>query len=259
MNSPLHIQIDDGIAEILLNLPPVNGLTPDMLDALLAALRKLGDDPQVRVIILGSAIPGRFCGGLDLLEFSNYSPTQVHAVVSKLYVQLHELQAGLPKPTIAAIAGAVRGGGMSVAITCDQLVAAEDATFGYPELDIGLVPAIHYTHLPRIVGRYRAFDLLFTGRVFDAREALNLGLVSRIAPQGQVLHEARKLARVLAAKSPQLMRLGKAAFVRAVDNGYRTGAANAADLINTVYGTEDCREGLAAFAQKRKPQWSADE
>ena len=259
MNTPLNIQVDDGIGEILLNQPPVNGLTPELLDALMTALRSLGDDPKVRAIVLGSALPGRFCGGLDLVKFRQYSPTQVHAVVSKLYVQLHELQAGLPKPTIAAIAGAVRGGGMSVAITCDMLVAAEDATFGYPELEIGLVPAIHYTHLHRIVGRYRAFDLLFTGRVFDAQEAMSLGLVSRVAPQAKVLDEARKLARVLAAKSPRLMRLGKAAFTRTIDNGYRAGAANAVDLINSVVATEDCREGLEAFEQKRKPQWPADE
>ena len=259
MDTPLNIQVCDGIGEILLNQPPVNGLTPERLDALMAALRSLGDDPKVRAIVLGSALPGRFCGGLDLVEFRQYSPTQVHAVVSKLYVQLHELQAALPKPTIAAIAGAVRGGGMSVAITCDMLVAAEDATFGYPELEIGLVPAIHYTHLPRIVGRYRAFDLLFTGRVFDAQEAMSLGLASRVAPQAKVLDEARKLARVLAAKSPRLMRLGKGAFTRTIDNGYRAGAANAVDLINSVFATEDCREGLEAFEQKRKPQWPADE
>jgi enoyl-CoA hydratase/carnithine racemase len=120
------------------------------------------------------------------------------------------------------------------------------------------VPAIHYTHLPRIVGRYRAFDLLFTGRVFEAREAFDLGLVSRLAPPTQVLDGARKLAAVLAAKSPQLMRLGKAAFASINDNGYRAGARSAVDLINSVFGTDDSREGLAAFAEKRRPRWSAD-
>lgn len=256
MNTPLHIEVSDGIGQILLNRPPVNGLTPELLDALLSALREMGENPQVRAIVLGSAVPGRFCGGLDLPQFRRYSQAEVHAVVQKLYVGLHELQSSLPKPTIAAVTGSVRGGGMSVAITCDLLVAADDATFGYPELEIGLVPAIHYTHLPRIVGRYRAFDLLFTGRVFDAREALGLGLVSRLAPPGQVLEEARKLAAVLAAKSPQLMRLGKAAFTSVNDNGYRAGARNAVDLISSVFGTDDSREGLAAFAEKRRPRWS---
>ncbi len=177
-------------------------------------------------------------------------------VVDRLYRQLHELQASLPKPTIAAIAGSVRGGGMSMAITCDMLVAAETANFGYPEMEVGLLPAIHYTHLPRIVGRYRAFDLLFTGRVFSAQEALELGLVSRVVPEAQVLEEARKLAHLLAAKSPELMRLGKAAFTRTIDNGYRQGAAGAVDLVSTVFGTDSCREGLAAGARISDPRSS---
>ncbi|WP_349291362.1 enoyl-CoA hydratase/isomerase family protein [Caenimonas sedimenti] len=114
----------------------------------------------MRAIVLGSAVPGRFCAGLDLPRLKDSSPAEVHASVGRLYAQLFELQSGLPEPTIAAISGAVRGGGMSIAITCDMLVAADDASFGYPEMEVGLLPAIHYTHLPRIVGRYRAFDLL---------------------------------------------------------------------------------------------------
>ncbi len=254
----IRLEVTDGIAEILLDNPPVNALTDALLDALMAALREAGANPHVRAIVLGSAIPGRFCAGLDLPRFKDSSPAAVHATVGRLYSQLFELQSGLPKPTIAAISGAVRGGGMSVAITCDMLVAADDASFGYPELEVGLLPAIHYTHLPRIVGRYRAFDLLFTGRVFDAREAMALGLVGRIAPPDLVLSEAHKLARVFAAKSPTLMRLGKAAFGRATDNGYRQGAAHAVDLISTVFGTDDCREGLTAFTEKRAPTWDRD-
>lgn len=251
----IRTTLQDGIAEILLDAPPVNGITEQMLGSLMDALGAAGRDPAVRAILLGSAVPGRFCGGLDLPKFRTSSPSEVHAIVGKLYFELHELQSSLPKPVIAAITGAVRGGGMSIAITCDMIVAAEDATFGYPEMEIGLLPAIHYNHLPRIVGRYRAFDLLFTGRVFDAREALALGLVSRTAPAAEVLDCARALARVLAAKSPELMRLGKAAFARATDNGYRQGAAGAVDLVSTVFGTADCAEGLAAFAEKRRPQW----
>lgn len=254
----IEYDVKDSVAEIRLNNPPINGITGDFMDRLMDALRRADADPEVRAVIIGSAIARRFCGGLDIPEFLRNAPEQAHAAVSKLYVELHELQANLGKPTIAAITGSVRGGGISIAITCDMIVAADDATFGYPEMEVGLLPAIHYTHLPRIVGRYRAFDLLFTGRTFDAREAMALGLVSRLAPEAQVQDEARALARVLAAKSPTLMRMGKRAFSRATDNGYRQGAASAVDLITAVFATRDGQEGLAAFAEKRKPKWRTD-
>ena len=166
-----------------------------------------------------------------------------------------DVQFALGKPSIAAINGAARGGGMSIAISCDLIVAEETSTFGYPELDIGLLPAIHFTHLPRIVGRYRAFDLLFTGRVFDAAEAKAIGLVNRTSPEGGVLAEARKLAAVLAQKSPELVRLAKRGFTQAIDSDYRRGIAGAVDLIAAVTATDDAREGLTAFVEKRKPTW----
>lgn len=251
----IRYEVQDAIAQILLDNPPVNGIGHELLDALMARLREAGSDKTVRAIVLGSAVPGRFSGGLDLARFRESSPSVAHAIVHKLYVELYELQSSLPKPVIAAVTGAVRGGGMSIAITCDMIVAADSSTFGYPEMDVGLLPSIHFNHLHRIVGRYRAFDLLFTGRVFAAREAMELGLVSRLAPQEEVLAGARKLGAVFAGKSPELMRLGKAAFGRGIDNGYRQGAAAAVDLVSTVFGTPDCAEGLAAFVEKRKPQW----
>lgn len=253
----IRYEVRDNVAEILLDNAPVNALTMEMMDALLAALQRAGQEREVRAVIIGSAVPGRFCAGLDLGAFLNSSPSQAHALVHKLYSQLCDVQFNLGKPSIAAITGAVRGGGMSMAISCDVMVASDTSTFGYPELDIGLLPAIHFTHLPRIVGRYRAFDLLFTGRTFDTREARELGLVSRSAPESEVLAEARKLAQVFAAKSPQLMRLGKAAFTRAIDSGYRQGAAGAVDTTSMVIATEDSKEGLAAFVEKRKPLWKA--
>ncbi len=251
----LHYTVRDHIAEILLNNPPVNALDAPLMRELLTTLQRAGADADVRAIIIGSAVPGRFCAGLDLGAFLNSPLHQAHATVNQLYSELYDVQSKLGKPSIAAITGAARGGGMSMAISCDLIVAADNATFGYPEMDIGLLPAIHYTHLPRIVGRYRAFDLLFTGRTFDAQEAQTLGLVSRIAPADAVLDAARTLARQLAAKSPQLMRIGRAAFIHATDTSYRSGVAGAVNLLSAVIATEDSREGLTAFVEKRKPVW----
>ena len=253
----LRYEVSDNVAEILFDSPPVNGLTHELMDALMAALARARADVQVRCVIIASALPGRFCGGLDLGTFLGSTPSEKHAMVHKLYAQLNDVQFDLGKPCIAAITGAARGGGMSLAIACDMMVASETSTFGYPELDIGLVPAIHYATLPRIIGRYRAFDLLFTGRVFSAQEAMSLGLVSRLAPESQVMDEARKLAQVLAAKSPQLMALGKRSFTRAIDGDYRQALEAAVNLVSTVTGMEDSVEGLKAFVEKRKPVWKA--
>ena len=247
--------VRDHVAEILFDNPPVNALTDPFMDRLVGLLGEAGRDPGVRAVIIGSAIPGRFCAGLDLPAFLAAPPEEARRLVGRIYVEISEAQARLGKPCIAAIAGAARGAGMSIAITCDMILAAEDATFGYPELEVGLLPGIHYVHLHRIIGRHRAFDLLFTGRSFSAAEAMSLGLVSRVVPEAALLDEARKLAAVFARKSPALMRIGREAFLAAVNQGYAQGAAGAVELIAEVLTTADSREGLTAFAEKRRPVW----
>jgi enoyl-CoA hydratase len=251
----IQYEIRDHVAEILFNNAPVNAITEAFMDGLLAALDAARRDAQVRAVILASAIPGRFCAGLDLPSFLRGTPPEANRIVGKIYATLSEAQSNLGKPSIAAITGAARGAGMSIAITCDVILAADDASFGYPELDVGLLPAIHFHHLPRIIGRHRAFELLFTGRSFGVEEAMELGLVSRHVPEAELMAEARRMAARFTAKSPELMRIGKAAFLRAANAGYREGAASAVDLVSTVFGTADCKEGLTAFSEKRKPVW----
>ncbi len=251
----IDYEVRDHVAEILFNNPPVNALTDPFMDRLAGLLDEAGRDPAVRAVIIGSAIPGRFCAGLDLPAFLRAEPAEARRLVNRIYVEISEAQARLGKPCIAAVAGAARGAGMSIAITCDMILAAEDASFGYPELEVGLLPGIHYTHLHRIVGRYRAFDLLFTGRSFSAAEAMALGLVSLVVPEAALLDEARRLAAVFARKSPELVRMGREAFLNAVNQGYAEGAAGAVDLIAEVITTADSREGLTAFAEKRRPTW----
>ena len=256
--STVRYEVRDNVAEILLDNPPVNALDDAVMDELLAALERARNDKTARAVILGTAIPKRFCAGLKLDAFRTGSSAEGRKLIDKIYVRLVDAQFNLGKPSVAAVTGAARGAGMTLAISCDLIVAADTATFGYPEIDVGLVPAIHFTHLPRIVGRYRAFELLFTGRTFDAQEAQSLGLVNRVAPADTELDEARTLARMLAAKSPELMRIGRAAFMNAIDSDYRRGVAGAVELVCAVSSTEAFREGMAAFVEKRKPVWKDD-
>lgn len=141
---------------------------------------------------------------------------------------------------------------MTLAISCDMLVASADATFGYPEIDVGVLPAIHFTHLHRVVGRHRAFDLLFTARTFDAAEAQALGLVSRVIAAGDVVQEARAIARLLASKPSSAMRMGREAFHNACDIGYRRGVAGAVETFCSAAATAEARSGIAGFVRRRK-------
>jgi enoyl-CoA hydratase/carnithine racemase len=239
--------VANGIARITLNRPPVNALDLDMVKCVVAALETAAKDEDAGAVVLTSAVPGRFCAGLDLKILLGKSETKVRSFLQELYIRLHDAQYNLGKPSIAAVAGAARGGGMTLAISCDVILAGAGATFGYPEIDVGVIPAIHFAHLPRIVGRHRAFELLFSGRSFDAEEAFRLGLVARIVPDAEVEPAALAMAATFAAKSPTVMRLGRAAFMRQNDLDYRRSIANAVEDFCNVTMTDAAQEGLQAF------------
>lgn len=251
----VHYGKIDALAEISLDNAPVNALTGAMVADLIAALDSAASDAAVRAVILRSAVPQRFCAGLDLAAVERATPREIRALLEKLYPGICEAQLRLGKPSIAAVAGAARGGGMTLAISCDLIVAGRSASFGYPEIEIGVLPAIHFAHLHRIVGRYRAFELLFTGRSFDAQEAHALGLVNRVVDDDKVLEEARSLARLLAGKAPGAMRTGRAAFYGALDHGYRQAVRDAVETFSAVAVSGEGREGVSAFVHKRSPGW----
>jgi enoyl-CoA hydratase/carnithine racemase len=253
-NATVGYDVADGIARIALNRPPVNALDLDTIRGIVAALEKAGKDDAVRAVLLTSAIPNRFCAGLDLGILVGKSESKVRGFLQELYVRLHDVQYNLGKPSIAAVSGAARGGGMTLAISCDVILAGARATFGYPEIDVGVLPAIHFAHLPRVVGRHRAFELLFSARSFDAEEAYRLGLVSKVVPDADLATQATVLAKAFAAKSPVLMRLGRAAFMRQNDLDYRRSIANAVEDFCNVTMTDAAQDGLRAFLDHGLPR-----
>jgi enoyl-CoA hydratase/carnithine racemase len=234
------------IARIAFAAPPVNALTVPLMQAFLAALRRAGEDDAVRAIIIESSVSRYFCAGLNLSVLKDAPDEGVRQILSCLYTELMDAQFALRKPTIAAVAGAARGGGMTIAVSCNVIVAGEQASFGYPELDVAMLPAIHLAHLPQIVGRHRAYELLFTGRTFDATEARELGLVSRIAP-GSVIDEAMALAQTFAAKPPEAFRTAHAAFMD--ENDHRASVQRAVDLFCENAVSEHGRRGIASFSR----------
>jgi enoyl-CoA hydratase/carnithine racemase len=253
MADAVRYAVAERVAHIVLDRPPVNALRLDMIRAVIAALRQAAADDEARAVVLSSAVARHFCAGLDLAVLLGNSREEVHAFLQALYIDLHECQFNLGKPSVAAVNGSARGGGMTMAISCDVIVASHSATFGYPEIKIGVPPAIHFAHLPRIVGRHRAFELLFSGRTFDAQEAFALGLVSKVVADAVLDAAADALAADFAAKSPAVMRAARSAFMRQNDDRRRI--AEAVEDFCDVVTTDAAQEGIRAFLEKRPPHW----
>lgn len=249
----VNYSLSNHVARISLARPPVNALTRPLLRDLITALNSASQDPEVLVVLLASDVAGRFSAGLDLPHILTATSDEIRGTLQELYINLYDAQYNLGKPSIAVVNGTARGGGMTLAVSCDIIIAAEDATLGYPEIDLGLPPAIHFAHLPRIIGRHRAFELLFTGRTFSPEEARDLGLVSRIIPARSLDAAAQELAAELVAKPASGMAMARAAFMRQNDLDYRRSIAAAVEDFCNAFATSGARARLEAFvARKRK-------
>lgn len=243
------------VGVITMDRPPVNALSLSFIQDLVAAMKTAASDDGARAVIISSAIARRFSAGLDIDILLGKPVEEIRPFLETLYIDLYDAQYNLGKPSIAAINGAARGGGVTIAISCDVLIAEQSASFGYPEIDIGVLPAIHFTYLPRIVGRHRAFELLFSGRNYGASEAERLGIVSKVVADGGAEAAAMELAETFASKSPDIMRRARNAFMRQNDMDYRRGISVAVEDFCSIVTSEATQEGLRAFVEKRQPNW----
>ncbi len=251
----LDYDVRDHIAEITMRRAPVNAINHALIEEINAAYRLARDDEQVRAIILTSAFDNAFSAGMDLAMIRGGSGLDLRRFLEKLYFEMHDLQYRMGKPTIAALTGPARAAGVTLAVSCDVIVASETASIGYPEIDVGVIPAMHFVHLPRQIGRHKAFELLFGGKPISAAEAERHGLINRVVPQARVKDEARAIAREFATKSPIVMKLARDAFMRANDFEYRRAIENTVETICNIIATDDAQEGLNAFNEKRRPRW----
>ena len=252
----LDYEVKDRVAVIALNRPPVNAIDVAMIDAIHAALRKAEADPDVRAVIITSALDGMYCGGMDLRMAAEGSVVDLRAFLDKFYIQTMNIQYEMTKPTIAVVNGPARGAGMTLSITSDMIYAADDIDLGYPEIDVGVIPAIHYVHLPRQISRHKAFELLFVGKPISAAEAASLGIINYAVPRAELMDRAFAMALEFTAKSPTIMALGRRSFMRANDLDYRRNVENQVETMCNIFSSADGQEGLAAFLEKRKPNWT---
>jgi enoyl-CoA hydratase len=243
------------VATLTIDHPPANALSNQVLAEIEEALRQADVDDEVRCVILTGAGEKFFIAGADITEFLQTPPDRVGDRTQKGQA-ITLLMERLPKVVIVAVNGYCLGGGCELAMAGDVRIAAENAVFGQPEIKLGIIPGFGGTQrLVRLVGRSRAMELLFSGDQIDAATALELGLVSRVVPADRLLADARATAEKLARSAP----LAVAAIKRAVADGLDRPIEEAlrAELREfiAIRGTEDSREGISAFLEKRRPEF----
>jgi enoyl-CoA hydratase/carnithine racemase len=244
----------DQVAVLTLNRPDVmNSLNFGMLRALKAKMEALQFDPEVRVVIVTGAGEKSFCAGADLKERAALSEVQVKEFILTIR-GLFSFIENLPKPVIAAVNGIALGGGTELALACDLRVASYTATMGLTETRLAIIPGAGGTQrLPRLVGRGKAKELIFTGRRVDAQEALQIGLANKVCSPETLLDECRALAAMICETGPIAIQQAKYAINHGLETDINTGLAIESNAYWITIPTEDRLEGLAAFREKRKP------
>ncbi|UJR79786.1 enoyl-CoA hydratase-related protein [Sandaracinus amylolyticus] len=245
------------VATITMNKPErKNPLGPEMVNELCWALDDAKDDASVRAVVLTGA-GGAFSAGGDLKQMSGGTDGGPEPLAPRGdYVDLLLRFTTIGKPTIARVPGIAMGGGLGLVASCDFAIGCESATFGTPEIKRGLFPMMIMAVLRRVVSRRRLMDMMLLGEKLDAREAERIELISRCVPDAELDAAVSALAEKLAAQSPTAMRMGLAAFHAQADRDLAGALPYLRDRLVAILGTEDAREGLMAFMEKRTPQWT---
>jgi len=251
------LEVAGGIATLTVNRPEVrNALGLETVNEMHAALRELAARNDLRVLILTGAGEKAFVSGADIRELRDRGAREgLEGINQRLFTEVEEF----PWPVIAAVNGYCLGGGCELALACDIRVAGEEAKFGFPETSLGIIPGAGATQrLPRLVGWGKAKELIFTGEIFDAREALRLGLVSQVAPRSELMGAARGLAEKILARGPLATRLAKQALNLSARAGLDAGLEFERVAQSICFESKDKYEAMTAFLEKRKPKFTGE-
>jgi enoyl-CoA hydratase len=253
------VAVEEPIAVVTFNRPAVlNALRTHLLKEFSLALAELANNDGVRAIVVTGAGEKAFAAGADIGELNALASAGSGAEQARSGQALTRQIERLSEPVIMAVNGFALGGGCEIAMAGDILIASENAKFGQPEVNLGLIPGYGGTaRTTRRVGKGMAMYLCLTGEIIDAREALRIGLVQRVVPAAELMNEARRIATTIASKAP----LAIAACKRTINNGAHLSIDDALELealeFGTLVDTEDIKEGTRAFLEKRKPVWKA--
>ncbi|MCX7996070.1 MAG: enoyl-CoA hydratase-related protein [candidate division WOR-3 bacterium] len=250
------VEITDKIAVLKVNRPEVlNAVNTESLLEIESAMKEFNDNKDVRVIII-TGEGKSFVSGSDISRLA-----QMDSLAAREYSQIGQrvlsFIENMEKPVIAAVNGYALGSGCEIAMACDIRIASEKAKFGQPEVKLGLIPGHAGTQrLARLVGIGKAKELIFTGDMIDAQEAYNIGLVNKVVPAENLLEEAKNLAKkIIENAGPNAVRIAKTVINRGIDANLLTANSYETEAFSILFSTEEAKEGMKAFLEKRKPQW----
>jgi enoyl-CoA hydratase/carnithine racemase len=251
----LLYEVSHGVATITINRPTRrNALTEEVIDGLITALTRAKSDTAVRTVVLTGAGESAFCAGADLAGLGAVAALEMHDRRGRM-ADVFRAMYSLGKPTIARVRGYALAGGFGLALACDIVIAAGDAVFGAPEIGVGMWPMLNTVPMLRSMSAKTVLELQMTGRRVTADEALRLGFVSRVVPPDTLDQVVADVASDLASRSPAIMRIGRDAFYRTASLSLDDALAYLQLALGLVMQTEDSREGISAFTEKRTPEW----
>jgi enoyl-CoA hydratase len=247
----------DNVAWITFNRPQVlNSQNLALLTEVTEALSVAKDDDEIRVIVITGAGEKAFSAGADINMFINWSSADA-LLWSKENKRPYEFIREIPKPVIAMVNGMALGGGCEIAMACDIIIASENASFGQPEVNVGVIPGAGGTQiLPRLVGEKKAKELIFTCDRISAKEALERGLVNRVVPLDKLREAVDEVIAKIVSKSPVITKMAKLAINRSLEVPLSIGMQSEAELFGACFGTQDQKEGAKAFLEKRAPKYT---
>jgi enoyl-CoA hydratase len=252
----LDIGVKDRIATVRVNRPDaLNALNAKVLEELECAFYQLDRNDDVGIVVLTGAGDKAFVAGADIKAMLGMSPMDMRGFTQQGHRVMGTIE-GLGKAVIAAVNGYALGGGCELALACDIRIASDKAKLGVPEVNLGIMPGFGGTQrLTRLLGKGKASELVFTGDMVDASEALRIGLVNRVVPHDKLLEEAYSLAKNIMAKGPIAIRMAKSSIRNCLETGLSSGLDYEIEAVSMLFSTEDKNEGLKAFLEKRKPEF----
>ncbi len=247
---------DDGIAIITINRPKaLNALNIDTLAEIEQCFQELSTDSSIQSVILTGAGEKAFVAGADISSMQNFDPLMARKFGHMGHAILQKIEQ-FPRPVIAAINGFALGGGCELSLACDIRVASVNAKFGQPEVNLGVIPGFGGTQrLPRIVGKGRALELLFTGDIIDATEAYRIGLVNKVVEQDQLMEVCKQMAGKMNSKGPLAITLCKDAVNSGMDMDIKRACQHEVELFGHCFASSEQKEGMSAFIEKRPPKF----